>query len=233
MIQTLSRRRALVTLSTGWLLPSALRAQTATPPLTFTVLRDGTPIGTHRVEFKPDGEALAVEIAIDMAVRFAAIPVYRYLHRSREVWRQGLLQTLDSRTDDNGTRTELRARSTPAGLAVEGSGGGFVAPTDTKPTSYWHEDMTRRSRLLDTQNGVIVDVIARRTGQRRAVVAGHEIDVRSYELSGGLTSQLGYSASGEWVELAFLARGSRIVYRRDAPPAAAAMSPRWTPPRMS
>ena len=225
MISALPRRRLLATLASASLLPTSLRAQPTAPPLAFTVLRDGEPIGTHRVEFKQDGDALAVAIAIDMVVKLALIPVYRYTHRSHEVWHLGTLRTLESRTNDNGTRTELRARRTAGGLAVEGSGGSFLAPANTEPTSYWHENMTLQSRLLDTQNGVLVDVTARKTGTRRAIVAGHEIEVRTYQLSGDLESQLGYSASGEWVNLAFMARGSRIAYRRDAPPAAAAMSP--------
>ncbi len=218
-------------IGSAWLVPRVARAQPVAAPLMFTVLRDGAPIGTHRVEFKQEGDTLAVDISIDMVVKIALIPVYRYMHRSREIWRQGLLQSLEARTNDDGTRTEVRVRRQSGGLAVEGSGGSFLAPASTEPTSYWHEDMTLQSRLLDTQNGVIVDVTARKTGIRRATIAGRDIDVRTYELSGDLTSQLGYSATGEWVDLAFLARGSRIVYRRDAPPAAAAVTPSGAPRR--
>ena len=219
------RRCVRATIASAWVLPKAARAEPVVAPLTFTVLRNGAPIGSHRVEFKQDGDTLGVDISIDMVVKIALIPVYRYMHRSREIWRQGLLQSLEARTNDDGTRTEVRVRRQSGGLAVEGSGGSFLAPASTEPTSYWHEDMTLQSRLLDTQNGVIVDVTARKTGIRRATIAGRDIDVRTYELSGDLTSQLGYSATGEWVDLAFLARGSRIVYRRDAPPAAAAVTP--------
>ncbi len=219
------RRQILAAAGGACLLPTMSRAQPVAPPLTFTVLREGVPIGTHRVAFKRESDTLTVDIAIDMVVKITIVPVYRYMHRSRETWRQGVLQTLEARTDDDGTRTEVRARRTTGGLAVEGSGGGFLAPANTEPTSYWHEDMTLQSRLLDTQNGTLIDVAARQTGTRRATIAGREIDVRTYQLSGDLSSQLGYSMTGEWVDLTFLARGSRIAYRRDAPPAAAAVSP--------
>jgi len=206
--------------------PSVARADgAATAPITFTVLRDSSPIGTHRVSFARAGDGIRVEIAIDLEVRLLAIPVYRYTHRSTEVWENGRLVRLDARTNDDGKRSEVRARATAAGLAVEGSGGTFVAPANIEPTSYWHEDMTRRPRLLDTQNGVIIGVTARKTGTRRARIGGREMDVRVYELSGDLTSRLGYSAAGEWVDLEFDARGSRIAYRRDAPPSGITLSP--------
>jgi hypothetical protein len=208
--------------------PAAARADGAASPITFTVLRDSSPIGTHRVTFNRTGTTIAVEIAIDLEVRLLRIPVYRYTHRSAERWEDGRLVALDSRTNDDGTRSEVRARATAAGLAVEGSGGSFIAPPNTEPTSYWHEDMTRRARLLDTQNGVLIGVTARKTGTRRSRIAGRDIDVRVYELSGDLTSRLGYSAAGEWVDLEFDARGSRISYRRDAAPSNVTLSPSGT-----
>ncbi len=205
----------------------AVGAEPAPAPLTFTVLRDGAPIGTHLVSFAREGDRLAVDIAIDFEIKFAFLTVYRYTHRSREIWRDGRLAALDARTDDNGARTELRARATEDGLAVDGSGGRFVAPADTIPTSYWHEELVQRSRILDTQAGRLIDVTVRPDGRRpRAVVAGRDVAVRAYQLTGDLVSELAYSGeTGEWIELRFIARGSEIVYRRDAPPAAAAVTP--------
>lgn len=228
MSLVIPRRHVLAGAAAAVAAPSFAWADGATAPITFTVLRDASPIGTHRVSFTRTGAAIGVEIAIDLEVRLLSIPVYRYTHRSSEQWENGRLVRLDSRTNDDGKRTEVRARATATGLAVEGSGGSFVAPANIEPTSYWHEDMTRRPRLLDTQNGVLIDVTARKTGMRRSRIAGREMDVRVYELSGDLTSRLGYSASGEWVDLEFDARGSRIAYRRDAPPSNVTLSPYGT-----
>ena len=217
----LTRRALLAAAPAALALPATLRAAPASRPIAFTVLRGGSPIGTHRVSFAETGGTLAVEIEIDLEVRFASIPVYRYVHRSREEWQGERFLRLDARTDDNGTRTEVRVRPAPAGLAVSGSGGEYVAPAETRPTSYWHEDMTRRTRLLDTQAGTLVDVRARQAGTQIASIAGREVEMRVYEVTGDLNSRLGYTRSGEWVDLEFKARGSTIRYRRDTPPAAA------------
>lgn len=215
-------RRALLAAAPAALaFPRSARALPTDTPILFTVLRGGAPIGRHRVAFAQSGATLAVEIEIDLEVRFATIPVYRYVHRSREEWDGRRFIGLDARTDDNGTRTEVRVRKAAGGLAVAGSGGEFIAPPETKPTSYWHEDMTRRTRLLDTQAGTLIDVRARQSGTERASIAGREVEMRVYEVTGDLTSRLGYTQSGEWVDLEFKARGSTIRYRRDTPPAAA------------
>ena len=215
-------RRALLAAAPAALaFPRSARALPTDTPILFTVLRGGAPIGRHRVAFAQSGATLAVEIEIDLEVRFATIPVYRYVHRSREEWDSRRFIGLDARTDDNGTRTEVRVRPAAGGLAVSGSGGDFLAPPETKPTSYWHEDMTRRTRLLDTQAGTLIDVRARQSGTERASIAGREVEMRVYEVTGDLTSRLGYTQAGEWVDLEFKARGSTIRYRRDTPPAAA------------
>jgi hypothetical protein len=217
----LPRRALLAAAPAALAFPRSARALPTDTPILFTVLRGGAPIGRHRVAFAQSGATLAVEIEIDLEVRFATIPVYRYVHRSREEWDSRRFIGLDARTDDNGTRTEVRVRPAAGGLAVSGSGGDFLAPPETKPTSYWHEDMTRRTRLLDTQAGTLIDVRARQSGTERASIAGREVEMRVYEVTGDLTSRLGYTQAGEWVDLEFKARGSTIRYRRDTPPAAA------------
>jgi hypothetical protein len=89
--------------------------------------------------------------------------------------------------------------------------------------------MTKRARLLDTQNGTLIGVTAKRSGTQRTRIGGQEIDVRVYELTGDLNSRLGYSEAGEWVDLEFMARGSRISYVRDLPPASLTLSPAGLP----
>jgi len=218
--QRTGRRALLRALPAVLAVPAVARAAEPRAPITFTVLRGGSPIGTHRVDFLRGGDEPVVEIAIDLAVRLVGLTLYSYTHRAREEWGGGMLRRLDARTDDNGTGTELRARASNGGLAVEGSGGTFLAPPDTKPTSYWLEAMTRRTQLLDTQRGVLIDVAARETGRERARIAGRDLEMRVYEVTGDLNSRLGYAENGEWVDLEFVARGARIRYRRDLPPAA-------------
>lgn len=188
------------------LLLSAAGAHAQPRTLEFDVLREGAPIGTHRVTIdQRDGET-RVEIAIDLAVRFAFLTVYRYTHRSTETWRDGRLVALDARTDDNGARTQVEAHAVEGGIAVRGSGGDYLAAADTIPTSYWNRDKLARDKLLDTQSGKLIDVAA----TRRAFDASGA----KWRLSGDLEADLAYGPAGDWTSLAFVTRGSRIVYVR-------------------
>ncbi len=188
---------------------------TAAPrTLEFDVLRDGAPIGTHRVTIAHDGGDTRATIEIDMAVRLAFVTIYRYTHRSTELWRDGRLVSLDARTDDNGTRTHVTARATDAGLAIDGSGGRYVAPAATVPTSYWNREKVMRSPLLDTQSGKLIDV--------SAMALAADANGTRYRLAGDLEADLVYGPGGDWTGLSFAARGARIDYvRRDMAASAA------------
>jgi hypothetical protein len=193
---------------------AALPAGAETRLLEFEVRRGDAPIGTHKVAIRKAGERTDVEIEIDLAVRFAFLTVYRYTHRSRETWEGARLVGLDASTDDNGERTRVAARATDAGLAVDGSGGRYVAPASVAPTSYWRRDKLERTHLLDTQSGKLVAVANAALGTRAADVDGAPAPVDFYRVSGDLEAELGYAADGSWAALAFEARGARIDYRR-------------------
>jgi hypothetical protein len=182
--------------------------------LLFDVLRDGTPIGTHSVRTRTAGPRTEVEIEIDLAVRLGFLTVYRYQHRARESWENGRLAALDARTDDNGARTRVSARATDDGLAIEGPAGAYVAPADTTPTSYWRRDDVRRTRLVDTQTGRLVEVRTRPAGSRETRIDGGRGRVDLYRLEGDLDAEVGYADDGSWTALAFETRGSRIAYVR-------------------
>src|SRR3546814_18736016 len=66
------------------LAPPPLRAA-AIPPsgvLRFTVLRGGSPMGTHRFAFRQEGRTLRVDIAIDIADWIGPIPISRSTPRN-------------------------------------------------------------------------------------------------------------------------------------------------------
>lgn len=178
--------------------------------LGFTVLRDGSPFGTHEIAFRQEGEDLHVEIAIDLEVSLAFITLFRYQHRNHEIWRDGRLVSIETRTDDNGTAYSVSGRATEEGFVVDGSDGRIVAPTDVLPTSYWHPETIDQGKLLDTQRGRLIDVQVTSLGQEP--VGG--VETARYRVSGDLALDLWYDAEGEWRKLAFTARGSEVTYAR-------------------
>jgi hypothetical protein len=184
----------------------------AEQPVAFTVLRDGAPIGTHRVTFSRQGADTIAQVEIDLRVRFAGFSVYRYTHSSRETWRGGRLIALDARTDDNGARTTVTAQATPEGLIVNGPTGRITAPAEILPTSYWRRDTVQRAQLLDTQRGRVVDVSAGPPIRETKTLGERSLPVRYWNLTGDLDLAIAYSDQGVWSSMRFRLRGSDFVY---------------------
>lgn len=177
--------------------------------LTFDIRREGASIGRHAVRFSRDGDLLEVDIEIDISVSLALIPLFSYRHRNREVWRDGRLASLDSETDDDGEHLKVAVRRRGVGLWVEGTDGGFLAPADVLPTSYWNPRTVEQSRLLDSQHGRLLAVSPRLIGEER-LPGG---PAWRYRLSGDLNLDLWY-AGDEWAKIAFEVRGAAVSYAR-------------------
>lgn len=198
---------------------TAAPSQAASPPrdIAFNVFRSGEPMGNHTVSFRQDGDKLIVEIAIDLEVRLAFIPLFRYSHRNTETWQGDRLVRLETTTDDDGTKHKVFAEATDEGLRVtDSSGNTYIAPADTIPTSYWNRETVRRSELLNTQNGKMMPVrIEPRTADKSA--DGEAAHYRLIKLEDGTPVDVWYGGQNrDWIKLAFEARGSKIDYELSA-----------------
>ncbi len=217
MMAVVARRTLLRALGGGALLAlpgRALARPAGDDALAFEATRDGRELGWHRLAFRAEGERLLVEIEISFEVAFGFLTLYRYHHRSREVWRGRHLVALDTTTDDDGERFAVRARADGGQLAVETAAGArLTLPGDTPPTSYWRESTVERGRWLDSQSGRLVRSRVERLGEQEIEAAGRRVRATRYRLQGDLDCELWYHEQ-RWSKLRFQASdGSRIEYR--------------------
>ncbi len=183
----------------------------------FAIIRDGnSPIGQHSVTFSRDADGnLVAQIEIDISVRLAFVTVFRYTHRSREVWRDGRLIALDTETNDDGQRMTVRARATAEGVEVVGPHGRVVVSADIRTTSWWRADTIRQRQLLDSADGRIITITATPAGTATRTRGGQQTQVTMWNISavsGFSDIVVGYTPRGEWAAMHFRSRGSRIDY---------------------
>lgn len=215
-------------LGLGLLLPrlSAAFAPPDAHALSFSVFRkNDSPMGYHRLRFTQDGDRLIMEKEIMLEVTLAFVTAYRYRHHNREIWQDGRLLEIETRTDDDGDDYWLRGRAGPDGFQVEGSGGSYIAPADIIPTSYWNHAITGATQLLDTQRGLIMDVRMEDLGPATLETQAGPIEARHHVINiltnpPGKTNQidLWYDNRERWVGLAFEAKGQKISYILDGTP---------------
>lgn len=184
--------------------------------LGFRLIRHGSPIGMHTLAFRRDGANLEVHIAVDAVVKFGPIPFYRYRHHAVEVWRDGMLHQVTSRTDRNGTALEMRLRRSAQGLAAEGTGTpAYVPPEEALPTTYWNKRMLGVPLVGTQDGGLLRPNVTDRGHDTVRTATGEPLRVQRWVLSGDLDLTLLYDGTDCWAGMRLtVSDGSEVHYER-------------------
>lgn len=184
--------------------------------LSFTVTRNGKPIGSHVYSFDRQGNRTVVEIRTNIDFRLFSLPVYRFKHESREIWNGNQLVRLSSSTDDNGEPIALTIRAEGPVLKVGGQDTSVEVDSRAVPASLWNRDVVERERLLDTVNGAVMKTSATDLGDDTVTVGGETVPARRFRLSGEYNRELWYDRrDGTLVRVLFKADdGSDVEYVR-------------------
>jgi Family of unknown function (DUF6134) len=213
-----TRRGFLMTAATCGVRRDIL-ALPASPPsdrLAFRLVREGDAIGTHVLTFARLDNGLDVHIAVDIAVRFGPLVLFRYTLRGLEQWRNGSFVHLDATTNDNGTRDQMRADRDVQGLWVEGSQARrYLAPSDALPATHWNM-AELQAPWINPQGGRLLHPVVRCLGPGQvALASGGAETATEYALSGDARLDIWYNESRDWSGLGFAAKdGSEVRYER-------------------
>jgi len=183
--------------------------------LTFTVLRDGSAIGEHKIAFSRSGDDLKVDINTDIKVTLPliGIAVYRFEHEGHEIWRNGHLAALNSKTYDDGTDHVVDAAATGDALAVKSDIVDQTSAATIIPASLWNPALMQQTVLLNTLDGHEMAVQIENVGLESVAVKGAEKQANHIRVSGGLERDLWYTPEGSLVRVRFAAKdGSQIEY---------------------
>ncbi len=183
--------------------------------LAFDVALDGRPIGQHSLTFERRADnALAVDIAIDLEVKFGPFTVYDYSHRNATLWRDGVLAEMRSETVDDGERHTVEANGGETDLRVVTDGEReYTTARTTLPTTYWMASTVAQDRLVNSQTGELLEVRVIEVGPEEIPGPDGPLTATHYRMEGDLEIDLWYDAAGILVGLAFEARGSDVTYR--------------------
>lgn len=188
-------------------------ATVPTGDLSFTVLRNGDDIGTDVLSFEKRSNQLIVHVKTDIAVKVAFITVYRFEHQSREVWTNGRMTYIESRTNDDGKHHTLHAEARNGELVVDGDNKKSIAPPQIVPASLWDDDIVRSRTLLNTLNGTQMTINVRDLGPEKVMVHGQPTTARHFVITGQLDRELWYDSRGVLVQAKFKGSdGSNITY---------------------
>jgi len=165
------------------------------PILKFRVEREGNPIGVVMERFQVEGDTLRVDVFIEFAVKLAFITVYRYEHRSREIWKGGRLVRIDTVTNDDGDAQAVNGAADGDRFKATGIFGPVEAPANILPSSYWHPDFVDQTRMLDSQKGRIMEfAITDEGSQQIEVQNARQVAATRYAMRGDVDLDFWYDS---------------------------------------
>jgi hypothetical protein len=183
----------------------------------FQVLLDGSPIGTQLFQRTRDGNLTRISIEATFDVKVLFFTAYTYRHRNEEVWDGSCLRSMDSTTDDNGTRFRVRATAEAGALVVDNGKGSTRLDGCIDSFAYWAPEELRASHLLNSQTGEYEAVSLRELGKEDIVVRGKPTRARRLALEGEkLRIDLWYSdTDDDWLALeSTTTSGRKLYYQR-------------------
>jgi Domain of unknown function (DUF6134) len=183
--------------------------------LRFKAYRDKSAVGTHTVDVQPSGNNVKVTVKIDLNVSVTFITLFEFKHDCEEIWQDGHLVSLHSKTNDNGDKFQITGKATPDGFRIEGPGGPAIAPADAYTSnSVWNTAVLEEKTVIDAQHGGIIGLSVRPQGQQQVAVAGQQVPAEKYQVvTPFLAGNVWYDEAGRWVKAQFEKDGEQMEYR--------------------
>lgn len=184
--------------------------------LAFHILRDGSKVGTHRITFEQHGANTVARVAIDIAVSYGWVTVYRFTHRATEIWQGDRCIGIDSHTDDNGSAAWMRTEPDPGGaLRVSGSGTApYAAPPGALVSTYWNRAILHAAPLISSQDGRLTGQRVLSGGLEDVPCVGGTLRARHHQMLGDRTMDIWFDLDDRWAHLRFARDGAMIIYLR-------------------
>jgi hypothetical protein len=196
----------------------SLPAAAETREWDFKVYLDDKEIGRHRFTLSPEPTGARVESRARFEVNFLFFTAYRYRHENTELWRDGCLQRIDARTDDNGdvSRVDGEDRGEQRFLLETQAREKILERDCVRSFAYWDKELLQAEALLNSQTGEYVPVELQELGRDAVQAAGKTVPAIKYRLTGGseVDIALWYSPEDRWLALeSSLPSGRTLRYR--------------------
>ncbi len=184
------------------------------PVATYDILRDGARVGEHRISFTQQGNDLRVASQSDIEIPFLFLTAYAFTYRAETIWRNGLLEGLTATTDDDGTKSTIRAEARQNVLRLQGPSGEIAIDPSLPISEHWSRAFIDGSSQLNTITGAVNRIETRDLGDAFVPLATGTARADRYRIDGDIQLETWYDHSGRWLGMRFLAKDkSTIEYR--------------------
>lgn len=173
----------------------------------FSVFLGRKKVGQSSVRLSRSGSRVDAEIEVSLHLSILGLINFTYHLSNRESWRDGVLQEMQSRTNNNGPIEYANASRTTHGLEMDGSGYQGLVEGNPATTSYFTPDFLERRTWINTQNGKVFTPGIGRVGPADFGTNEGNTACTRYAIRGGVNSDLYYDSNFEWMGSSFSVAG--------------------------
>lgn len=184
----------------------------ASNQLAYEVTRKGKRHGFQVFDFSRDEAGnLIVDVHIEIDFKFGPITLFHYTHKNQEIWRDGKVQSIVSRTNNNGDAEFTNLQREADVLAGSGTKYQGAMADPIMPTTYFNPNFIRQSRFVSTQDGRLLEAEVEEIGRETLALPTGSVEATRFRLTGKLAIDIWYTDAGQWVRTEFSRRGNVLV----------------------
>lgn len=180
----------------------------------FQVKVDGKPAGEYRQTIQHDNGTYTITCQAEVRVRYFVVN-YVYTFRGTEIWKDGRLVRLDSKTTDDKKRYDVSASASGDRLRVRANGVEHSTRGDAWTTTYWRlapaKFRNQSVPLVDADTGRDIGATLQYVGANSIVVNGQPQNCAHYRVTGGVQVDLWYDAQERMVRQESIEDGHRTL----------------------
>ncbi|WP_417797545.1 DUF6134 family protein [Terasakiella pusilla] len=176
-------------------------AADAASVLEYTILKEGKAIGSETVTLnKMDGRTL-VDVKTETHVQVLFLK-FDYSHERREIWKDGELLSVTSRTNDDGTPHHYELLRSEDGFGLMKNGKKEILDPSVLPLTLWTKAVVDRPVLLSVIDAEPYKVTTQKLGENH------------YKMDGDIQRELWFAEDGYLQKVAFKRKGFDIELQR-------------------
>ena len=176
----------------------------------FQVYLDDKKIGTHDFILQELDNQRLLQSEANFEYRLMFVKLYGYEHENTETWAGDCLTGIESTTDANGKPFRVSGSLQGDRFVLRGNAGEAELPACSMSFAYWNPAFLQQERLINTQNGEVLDIEVSEPQRVQLEVRGMLQPALRYRLAAGeMKIELWYSENDEWLALETEADGGR------------------------
>ena len=181
----------------------------------FKVAVDGKQAGTYRMTLqRHENGSISMVGQANIKVSYL-VASYRYSYTGSEVWSNGRLYALESKTNDDGKEFTVSAAAVGDGFKIKVNGQERTTRPDIWVSTYWHQPDAKFDNknipLIDADSGKDLNATLQYVGKEEIAVLGQRQACVHYRLRGGVTVDLWYDGQERLVRQESVDDGHRIL----------------------